>query len=117
MLDHSSSFPAGIPPLELLPWTDIVHHLIVYKLSTVSSSDNVWFNSDLLQNWTLPSSWTRGLCLAEERQMDSVSELVNSSVLEAKERSFAILDQSSTTPCLHPGLKEAIKEEQKSSLR
>ena len=73
----------------------------------------------MLDTWTMPREWTRGLCWSEERVNDTMSQIVNSSVLEARERSLVELETSghASETCLNPELKDAIKEEQRSSMR
>merc|ERR1712098_1041185 len=53
------------------------------------------------------------------RVNDTMAQIVNSSVLEARERSLVELETSGheSETCLNPELKDAIKEEQRSSMR
>ena len=119
MFNHQTMYPIGVPPIELLPWTDIIHAYVSYKLSTLSGDENVWLRTSMLDTWTMPREWTRGLCWSEERVNDTMSQIVNSSVLEARERSLVELETSghASETCLNPELKDAIKEEQRSSMR
>ena len=111
------------PPVELLPWTDIVHLAALYQLSTLSrvqeAESSVWVRRSSLESWCPPHSWTRGLGRArdEERTADSVTELINNTVVEARERSFVEASSHSEMVCSNPHLREALKEEQKNSLR
>ena len=111
------------PPVAFLPWTDIVHLAAMYQLSTLSLApdmdSSVWVRLSSIESWTPPSSWTLGLGRArdEERTVDTITEVINNSVSEARERSFVEASSHTETVTSNPQLRDALKEEQKSSLR
>lgn len=115
--------PLAPPPVSFLPWTDIVHLAAMYQLSTLSRvpdmDSSVWYRLSSLEDWAPPSSWTRGLGRArdEERTVDTITEVINNSVSEARERSFVEASVHTEAVCSNPHLRDALKDEQKSSLR
>ena len=108
----------GIPPVELLPWTDIVHAYATYKLSTLRCEQSVWYNTNMLDTWQYPTSWTRGYSYNEERKNKTVTEIVDDTINEAREKSLNDVTMTDVSDhCHHPALREALKEEQKQNLR
>ena len=111
------------PPVTFLPWTDLVHLAAMYQLSTLSRvpdmDASVWYRMSSMESWTPPSSWTLGLGRArdEERTADTITKVINNSVSEARERSFVEASGHTETVCSNPLLRDALKDEQKSSLR
>ena len=108
----------GIPPVELLPWTDVVHAYATYKLSTIRCDKSVWYNTCMLDTWQYPASWTRGYSYNEERKNKTVTEIVDDTITEARERSLNDVTMTDVSEhCHHPALRDALKEEQKQNLR
>ena len=111
------------PPVTLLPWTDIVHLAAMYQLSTLSLAPDmdtsVWVRLSSLESWSPSPAWTLGLGRArdEEKTADTITEVINNSVSEARERSFVEASSHTETATSNPQLRDALKEEQKSSLR
>ena len=72
-----------------------------------------------MESWSPPYSWTLGLGRTrdEERTADTITEVINNSVSEARERSFMEAASHTEIVTSNPQLRDALNEEQKSSLR
>lgn len=103
----------SVPPPEVLPWTDIVHSCILYQLSTLDNKDIICYKEDTLARYSLPSEWMAGLGWGGEHLMDSMQEVVNTTVSEARERTM--VEQGDI--CLNSELRDTLKKEQKQSIR
>jgi len=103
----------SVPPPEVLPWTDIVHSCIMYQMSTLDNKSNICYKDRSLSRYTLSDEWRAGLGWGGEHLMDSMWEVVNTTVNEARERT--IVEQGDI--CLNSELKEMLSKEQRQSAR
>ena len=91
----------------------------------VFSSGHVWYQVSTLESWSPPPSWTRGLGRtranasfgAGEVSGQSVTDIINVSIGEARDRSLVEAATICESAYINPTLEKAIKEEQQSSLR
>lgn len=103
----------SVPPPEVLPWTDIVHSCIMYQLSTLDTMNIICYKESSLATYTVPAEWRAGLGWGGEHLMDSMQEVVNTTVNEAREKSFV----EHGDVCLNSELRKMLKKEQKQSVR
>ena len=103
----------SVPPPEVLPWTDIVHSCILYQLATLDNKDIICYKEETLANYSMPAEWLAGLGWGGEHLMDSMQEVVNTTVSEARERTM--VEQGDV--CLNSVLRDTLKKEQKQSIR
>eukprot|EP00092_Neocalanus_flemingeri_P027091 GFUD01029377.1.p1 GENE.GFUD01029377.1~~GFUD01029377.1.p1 ORF type:complete len:2023 (+),score=566.09 GFUD01029377.1:57-6125(+) len=103
----------SVPPPEVLPWTDLVHSCIQYKLATVDSLESICYKDDALAAFSLPAEWLAGLGWGGEHLMESMQEVVDTTISEARERSMVEQGES----CINSELRETLKKEQNQSVR
>jgi len=101
------------PPVEALPWTDIVHSCISYRLETILSNDTVCYKQEMLDNFNVPTDWLAGLGWGGEHLTDTMQQVVNDTVNETIEKSLLDHDES----LLNSELNNSLKLEQKESVR
>lgn len=105
----------SVPPPEMLPWTDIVNACIQYKLQSLSSNADqiICYREEFLAGFCQPPEWSSTLGWGAEKDVTTVHQAVEESVLEARERSFIERDKD----LVNKELESSIKKEQKASLR
>jgi len=105
----------SVPPPEMLPWTDIVNACIQYKLQALFTEEElvICFRDEFLADFKQPQEWTATLGWGAEKDVTTVHQVVEESVLEARERTFSERDKE----VVNQELEDSIKKEQKASLR
>jgi len=105
----------SVPPPEMLPWTDIVNACIQYKIQSLSSDADqvICYREEFLAGFCQPVEWSSTLGWGAEKDVTTVRQVVEESVLEARERSFTEREKD----VVNKELENSIKKEQKASLR
>ena len=110
------------PPLDLLPWTDIVTACIQYKVSSLSVCDEndsvtgdsvICYREEALSLYSVPTQWSASLGWGAEKDVTTVEQVVDNTVSEARERSFV----KSGDIVVHNELRHTIRREQKASIK
>ena len=72
---------ASLVPVNVLPWTDIVHSCIFCQLATLDYVDIICYKDEPMAKYYLSSE---GLGWGGDHLMDSLQDVVNTTVSEAR---------------------------------
>ena len=61
---------------------------ILYQLATLDNKDIICYKEGTLVKYSMPAEWLAGLGWGGEHLMDSMQEVVNTTVSEARERTM-----------------------------